>query len=270
MSARHLSLLTAIAVVAAFVVGDAVVSRAGGAQLVDVVYIATGENYPDALAAGPATGGEGPILLVTQNSIPQPTIDELIRLNPKTIFIVGGEAVISAAVEAQLDNYTTGAVIRLAGSNRYATAAAISEDTFPVTGAFSCAGRGFHPETGSWTWGYSGGQRVGASIFSCPVSLPHGVTMTSLRVTARDNSDAGEVHCDLARVDLRAGFIDPTVGDFDILTGVSTGGSPIPGDTELVQSLSHVVNNTGYGYWITCFLGGGEIGLYGVIIEYRR
>lgn len=105
---------------------------------VPVAYIATGLNFPDALAASAAAGGQrAPVLLVTQSSIPLETATELTRLSPDSIVVVGGTAVISTTVETALHAYTSGAVTRLAGANRYATAAAISSATFPTSGLTS-------------------------------------------------------------------------------------------------------------------------------------
>jgi len=93
----------------------------------DTVYVATGENFPDALAGAPAAAANhAPILLVTENTVPGPTARELDRLKPATTVILGGTAVVSDAVAAQLP----GTVIRLAGANRYATAVEISKATF--------------------------------------------------------------------------------------------------------------------------------------------
>jgi len=66
-----------------------------------VVYVATGENFPDALgAAATAALGLGPVLLVQQNAVPAPTLAELNRLQPPDIVLVGGTAVISNGVKA--------------------------------------------------------------------------------------------------------------------------------------------------------------------------
>jgi hypothetical protein len=108
----------------------------------EVVYIATGENFPDALgAAATAALGLGPVLLVEQNSIPQPTLDELNRLQPRNIVIVGGIAVISDGVKVQLEGlgWMPLTVIRIAGANRYATAAKLSAATFPTSGRYPLA-----------------------------------------------------------------------------------------------------------------------------------
>jgi putative cell wall-binding protein len=55
---------------------------------------------------------------------------ELTRLKPAKIVIAGGTGVVSSSVQTQLDAFTTGPVVRQAGANRYATAAAISAATF--------------------------------------------------------------------------------------------------------------------------------------------
>ena len=98
---------------------------------VPVAYVALGTNFPDALAAAAAAGYlGGPVLLVTTDSIPAGTAAELARLKPGRIVVAGGISVVSDAVLAALDPYTTGPVTRQAGPNRYATAAAISAGAF--------------------------------------------------------------------------------------------------------------------------------------------
>jgi putative cell wall-binding protein len=109
----------------------AAVSRATFASGVPVAYVATGANYPDALAGGAAAAARGgPVLLTQAGRLPSPTATELARLKPARIEVLGGIAAISNAVMTQLDAYTTGAVRRLAGRDRYATAAAVSAATF--------------------------------------------------------------------------------------------------------------------------------------------
>jgi hypothetical protein len=132
-------LVAAVLAVAMMMAAAAVVRPDSAGALdpgTDVVFIATGENYPDALGAGPAAAmGIGPILLVQRDSIPQPTMDELNRLHPAQIYIVGGPAVVSEPVKTQLQNLAFApTVTRLSGSNRYATAAAISNAIFPAEG----------------------------------------------------------------------------------------------------------------------------------------
>jgi putative cell wall-binding protein len=113
------------------------------------IVIVNGQNFPDALGAGPiASRFGGPLLMVTTNAIPADTVAELERLTPRTITIVGGTGVVSAAVEAQLATYVGGAenVTRIAGANRYATSRAVVQalDTAaPINELFIATGRGF-------------------------------------------------------------------------------------------------------------------------------
>jgi len=96
----------------------------------DTAYVATGTNFPDALAGGPAAVvAKGPVLLVEQNNIPATVKTELARLGLSKIVVLGGTAAVSAAVESELGAYAA-TVKRLSGANRFATAAAVSKDTF--------------------------------------------------------------------------------------------------------------------------------------------
>lgn len=101
---------------------------------VPVVYVASGQNFPDALAAAPVAGLEGgPILLTPRDSLPQEVADEIARLQPGRIVVVGGEASVSAGVARRLGDLTDGAVERRAGTTRYETAVEISRSHFDST-----------------------------------------------------------------------------------------------------------------------------------------
>lgn len=64
------------------------------------VYLATGGDFPDALAGGPAAAASGgPLLLVTREELPAPTREELRRLRPPANVTLGGTAVVSEQVE---------------------------------------------------------------------------------------------------------------------------------------------------------------------------
>jgi putative cell wall-binding protein len=70
------------------------------------VYIASGEVFPDALSGGAAAiVKESPVLLVTRTSIPGVIADELQRLKPTKIVVLGGENTIDETVVAQLGGY---------------------------------------------------------------------------------------------------------------------------------------------------------------------
>ncbi len=124
----------------------AAISRSIAVPGVEVAFVATGLDFPDSLAGGPAAASrDAPILLTAPRSIPQPTRDELTRLKPSEIVILGGRTVVSDAVAEQLAAYTAGQVTRLAGADRYATAALISARHFGggVPVAYIATGRVF-------------------------------------------------------------------------------------------------------------------------------
>jgi putative cell wall-binding protein len=95
-------------------------------------YIAYAFNFPDALGAAAAAGTvKGPVLYVnTTGPINAATAAELTRLNPAQIVVVGSEVVISASVMTALKAYAEGNVVRYYGPTRFATAAAVSRNTF--------------------------------------------------------------------------------------------------------------------------------------------
>ncbi len=99
---------------------------------VGVAYVATGAAFPDALAAAAVAGGvRAPVLLVTATGIPAATAAQLSRLQPGRIVVVGGPSVVSDGVLNALSGYSTGGAQRVAGADRFATAAALSAASFP-------------------------------------------------------------------------------------------------------------------------------------------
>lgn len=111
-----------------------------------VVFVASGRDFPDALAAGPASANlGGPLLLTNTTVLPSVVAEELERLNPDTIYIVGGTSVVSTAVENALKAIQP-TTVRLAGSNRYATGAAVVAEAWEgetVAEVFIATGRNY-------------------------------------------------------------------------------------------------------------------------------
>ena len=94
------------------------------------VFVVSGVNFPDGLAAGPAAAALGaPVLMVpASGTIPAVVMAELQRLAPGRIYLTGSTRAVSTGIENQLK--TVAPVTRLFGSDRYATAAAISTTIF--------------------------------------------------------------------------------------------------------------------------------------------
>jgi subtilisin family serine protease len=70
---------------------------------VPVVYIANGWASADALAAAPvAAAGQAPVLLTQPAAIPPSVLDELKRLAPERVVILGGTGSVSTKLENQL------------------------------------------------------------------------------------------------------------------------------------------------------------------------
>ena len=92
------------------------------------VVIVSGEyrHLSDALVAAPlARAYDAPILLAGPDGLPPETVDELSRQQANDVIVVGGEAAVPPVVIDQLSS--RGRVInRVAGEDRYATAAAVA------------------------------------------------------------------------------------------------------------------------------------------------
>ncbi|GAA1990241.1 cell wall-binding repeat-containing protein [Catenulispora subtropica] len=87
-----------------------------------VVMVATGRNFPDALAAAPAAvaHGNGVVILSDDRTLPQATRDYLAGVNPsaQTVYGVGGQGLAAARTMPTL----AAAVVPLAGTDRFDTA----------------------------------------------------------------------------------------------------------------------------------------------------
>ena len=93
----------------------------------ETVVLASGIDYPDALAGVPlAQAYNAPILLTAKDSISQSVLDEITSLHAKRVIILGGQGAVSAKVEDVLRNKGL-SIARIAGSNRFDTAAKVAE-----------------------------------------------------------------------------------------------------------------------------------------------
>lgn len=99
-----------------------------------IVYLASGLGFADALGAAPAAITQGGPILLTGATLPSAVRDELIRLDPARVVIVGGPGAVPAGVESAVRSALPGAdVDRLQGATRYSTAEAVVRDAWPTT-----------------------------------------------------------------------------------------------------------------------------------------
>jgi putative cell wall-binding protein len=89
--------------------------------------VASGENFPDALAAGPLSyANRLPILLTPRTSLADATRDSLSSLAIQQVLIPGGVAAVSAGVQQTIEQMGI-SVIRIAGEDRTDTAARLAD-----------------------------------------------------------------------------------------------------------------------------------------------
>lgn len=78
------------------------VSRSRWADGAGSFALASGANFPDALALGPVTRGYLPLLLTGPTRLPSVTRDEAQRLRPSGVLIAGGPSVVGTGIEQEL------------------------------------------------------------------------------------------------------------------------------------------------------------------------
>ncbi|MFZ3132389.1 MAG: cell wall-binding repeat-containing protein, partial [Desulfosporosinus sp.] len=94
----------------------------------DNVVLVNAYAFSDALAAVPlAFKLNVPILLTEKETLTSSTLEEIQKLAPKKVTLIGGTAVISQAIQAELEKvYGADNVLRYGGPDRYSTAALIA------------------------------------------------------------------------------------------------------------------------------------------------
>lgn len=74
-------------------------------SFVTAVYLVSGQNFPDALAVGASDFDLGPILLTDPNTLPPVVEQELARLQPCFVVVVGGPSAVSPSVAERAESY---------------------------------------------------------------------------------------------------------------------------------------------------------------------
>ncbi|HYP72993.1 MAG TPA: cell wall-binding repeat-containing protein, partial [Microbacterium sp.] len=125
---------------------SAAVSADAVAPGAPVVYLAAGADFADALSVAAAAGDAGvSVLLTERDSLPGAIKEELARLSPDRIVVIGGVDRVANSVIDEAAGFTTGEVSRIAGVDRYATAALVAKatTTAPVAQVYLTIGTQF-------------------------------------------------------------------------------------------------------------------------------
>ncbi len=186
-----------------------------------VVYVASGMVFPDALGAGPAAAHQGgPLLLVPPSDVPSSVLQEIARLNPNKIVVIGGEPSVSTAALNQLKSINSATTVtRVAGNDRFDTSRRVTAAAFTSANvAYISTGMNF-PDA------LAGGGAAGA--YDAPVILVQGgatdldpetaALLTSLgvddvKVLGGENSVSAGIEADLKTL-LGASHVKRWAGD---------------------------------------------------------
>ncbi|MEL7667434.1 MAG: cell wall-binding repeat-containing protein [Actinomycetota bacterium] len=92
-----------------------------------VAFVATGQAFPDALSASSwGSTGSVPFFLVNPSTDPAGLVESLMAVNVDRVYILGGTGAVPQAVQTATEKAGITTLGRLAGRNRYETAAAIA------------------------------------------------------------------------------------------------------------------------------------------------
>ncbi|MDO9589882.1 MAG: cell wall-binding repeat-containing protein, partial [Microcella sp.] len=114
------------------VIKDAFRSDDDVAEDVDAVFLASGANYPDALAAGPAAAWRGgPVIMLDPRKpvLPDEVRAFIAELSPNEIYITGSTRALPASIDADIEGLAE-FTDRLSGSSRFETSLLINQAAF--------------------------------------------------------------------------------------------------------------------------------------------
>jgi hypothetical protein len=230
-----------------------------------VVYITVGTGFADALGDWTRSWRQRRSIIIVPTNPPfdAATIAELIRLDPRTVIIVGGLAVVSQSTENGIAALLPYAVItRIAGPNRYVTNAMFSAATFPIEGwaAISSAGfTGLSPAVEAVSIN-TGASNATTTLLYGSIQLPHGAQILELKAMGAD-SGADTLTVILYRVSTSQ----------ETLATTSSIGSPgyTSFSTTAIAAGKETVDNENFSYQIYVTGADGNPFINNVMVRYR-
>ncbi|MDZ4179310.1 MAG: cell wall-binding repeat-containing protein [Coriobacteriia bacterium] len=114
----------------------AAISRSAFPTTAPVVVVASGANWPDGLTgAALAALSDGPILLTRPDKLSLEARDEILRLAPSRVYVLGGTSAVSTSVTTAIASLPhTPTVTRIGGADRYDTARLVALEVNALRG----------------------------------------------------------------------------------------------------------------------------------------
>jgi len=168
------------------------VSQANYPDGADTVVIATGMNFPDALAGASLAGlHNAPVLLVGAD-VPVEVADEIERLGASNAIVLGREAAVPFDVSDELEGMGL-EVTRLGGIDRFETARLIAEEAIAMMGD-GWDGTAFLATGFNWPDALSAGPLSAATGWPIFLGGPAGNDVTEYTAAAMDDLGVTEVY----------------------------------------------------------------------------
>jgi putative cell wall-binding protein/GH43 family beta-xylosidase len=144
----------------------------------DVAVLATGLTFPDALSAGAAVAGRGPVILVNGGAagLDAATKSLLTDLGVEEIAVAGGTASVSAGIQSDAAAIATS--VRLGGADRFEASRAINAHFVTSAETVLLATGSNFPDALS---GSAYGPRIGAPLFTVHGDCIPAETLTQIR-----------------------------------------------------------------------------------------
>lgn len=158
--------------------------------------IASGQNWPDALAAAGLAGAyEAPLLLTRKDALPADVASRIQSLGVDRVFIVGGTAAVTDAVAGAIDAVvpgTSAAITRLSGATRYETSARVAVATLGAPGRPAWDGTAFVATGGNFPDALAAGPLAAAKGIPLYLSNPTGIAAST--ITAMKSAGVTKVY----------------------------------------------------------------------------
>jgi putative cell wall-binding protein len=191
----------------------------------DTALLATGQDFPDALGAGPVAFSEHmPLAITKADDVPDNVLNELQKAGVTDIVILGGEDVVGKAVVSELENKGFTVTDRVSGEDRAETSAKFAE--------YAMNHYGFKNTAVNVASGYTNGDGADA-LAGAALSGQQSVPM----LITKSEKNAGDAvlaylkdHAETLRAgDASGGATTPVTGDSNIFGGPGA----VNTDTEL-------------------------------------